>query len=166
MTKRISSTDGHLKYALKLARTERYDQALQVLARIKDRSFSSSNLIKVALIHSYGGELAKSESNWLEIERRNEMQDGGYLMLASLQIELSKTDLAIKSLEKEINISKKTGNQNFIVSAAISLAYLQIKVKNHEDAKRTLYLVEDNQGDFIPNVGYKTKVDLLVQMQK
>jgi predicted negative regulator of RcsB-dependent stress response len=164
MPKRISSTDGFLKSALKLARNERYEQALQVILRIKNRALSSDNLTKVALIHSYGGQLAKSELSWLEIEQRNEMQSGGYLMLASLQIELSKTELAIKSLEKEINLSKKTGNQYFVDSATIRLAYLQIQVKNYVAAKKTLSFIEDNQGDFIPTVGYKTKVDLLIEM--
>lgn len=164
MPKRISSTDGFLRFALKFARNHNYERALLLIRRIKNRALSSENLSKVALIHSYGGQLAASEQSWLEIERRNEMQSGGYLMLASLQIELSKTDLAISSLEKEIELSKATGNQYFVDSAAIRLAYLQIQQKNYADAKKTLTFIGDDQGDFIPSVGYKTKADLLIEI--
>jgi tetratricopeptide (TPR) repeat protein len=166
MPKRISSTEGFLKYALKLARNERYEQALEVTARIKNRAFSSDDLTKVALMHSYGGQLAESELSWLEIERRNEMKSGGYLMLASLQIELSKFELAIRSLEKEIDLSKAAGNHYFHDSAAIRLAYLQIQAKSYSEAKKTLAFVADDQGDFIPSVGYKTKADLLVEISE
>ena len=164
MPKRISSTDGFLRCALRLARSDKYEQALLLMARIKSRALSSDNLTKVALIHSYGGQLAASELSWLEIERRHEMQSGGYFMLASLQIELSKNELAIKSLGKEIDLSKTTGNQYFVDSAAIRLAYLQIQMKNYSEAKKTLNLIGDAQGDFIPNVGYRTKADLVIEI--
>lgn len=166
MPRRISSTGGFLKYALSLARNGDYETALLIIQRIEKRVLSGVDLQKIALAHSYGGKLAASEASWLEIERRNEMKSGGYLMLASLQMELLKPTQAIESLEKEIQLAKTNSNQYYLSSALIRLSYLQMRANDYSKAKETLALVNDNEGDFIPGMGYKTKVDLLSEIRK
>jgi tetratricopeptide (TPR) repeat protein len=161
---RISSTDGYLKFALKLARDGEYAKAVAAIAKIKSRALNSNNLEKIALIHSYGGQLQISEANWLEIERRSEMKSGGYLMLASLQMELAKFEQAMESLEKEIQLSKITKNQYYVDSAVIRLAFLQIQMKDYLSATATLTIANDEQGDFIPGIGYMTKIELLTKI--
>jgi hypothetical protein len=164
MPRRISTTSGFLKYALNLARNDKYDKALAIIKKIEKRVLVSDDLQKIALAHSYGGQLADSEASWLEVERRNEMKSGGYLMLASLQMELSKSTQAIASLEKEIRLAKTTSNQYYLSSATIRLSYLQIKANDCSKAKETLAHIDDNEGDFIPGLGYKTKAMLLSEM--
>jgi hypothetical protein len=164
MPRRISTTNGFLKYALNLARNDKYVKALAIIKRIEKRALISDDLQKIALAHSYGGQLAASEASWLEVERRNEMKSGSYLMLASLQMELLKSSHAIASLEKELYLAKTTPSQYYLSSAAIRLSYLLIKANDYSKAKETLALIEDDEGDFIPGVGYKTKVALLSEM--
>jgi tetratricopeptide (TPR) repeat protein len=161
MPLRISTTSGFLKYALKLARNDNYKKSLAIITKIEKRALAAEDLQKIALAHSYGGQLAASEASWLEIERRNEMKSGSYLMLASLQMELSKSAQAIDSLEKEIHLAKTTTNQYYLSSAAIRLGYLKIKANEYSKAKEILAIIEDNEGDFIPGLGYKTKAELL-----
>jgi tetratricopeptide (TPR) repeat protein len=164
MPRRISTTSGFLKYALNLARNDKYNKALSIIQKVEKRALTSDDLQKIALAHSYGGQLAASEASWLEVERRNEMKSGGYLMLASLQMELAKPVPAIESLEKEIHLAKTTSNKYYLSSAAIRLGYLQIKAKDYSKAKDTLALIGDEEGDFIPNLGYKTKAALLKEV--
>jgi hypothetical protein len=164
MPRRISTTSGFLKYALNLARNDKYDKALSIIQKIEKRTLTSDNLQKIALAHSYGGQLAASEASWLELERRCEMKSGGYLMLGSLQMELAKPALAIASLEKEIHLAKTTSNQYYLSSAAIKLSYLHIEAKDYAKAKETLALIGNDEGDFIPNLGYKTKAVLLSEI--
>jgi hypothetical protein len=49
-------------------------------------------------------------------------------------------------------------------SATIRLSYLQIKANDCSKAKETLAHIDDNEGDFIPGLGYKTKAMLLSEM--
>jgi tetratricopeptide (TPR) repeat protein len=164
MPLRISATDSFLRYAHNFARDGEYVKAVAVITKIKSRALNSNNLEKIALIHSYGGQLQASEACWLEIERRNEMKSGGYLMLASLQMELAKFEQAMESLEKEIQLSKITKNQYYVDSAVIRLAFLQIQMKDYLSARATLTIVNDEQGDFIPGIGYMTKIELLTKI--
>lgn len=162
MPRRISSTVGFLNLALTYAREGSYEKARPLVKRIEKKgSLSSDYLRKLALVHSYGGRLSASEACWIEIKRRNEMKSGDFFMLGSLQVDLSKTDLAIRSLESEMFLASTTANHFFLVSTAVTLSHLLIHKQEYQRATAALALIAIDDGDFIPSVGYRTKADLL-----
>jgi hypothetical protein len=163
---RISSTVGFLNVALTHAREGGYEKALPIVKKIEKKPLSSDCLRKLALVHSYGGQLSASEACWIEVERRNEMKSGDFFMLGSLQVGLSKADLAIRSLEKELLLASTTTNQFFLVSSVVTLSHLLIQKQEYKRATSALDLIASDDGDFVPSVGYRTKADLLSEISR
>jgi hypothetical protein len=164
MSSKINTADGLLTAALKLAREKKYEQALKAIETLDAEGLESNSLRKVALVNSYCGLLAASELCWLEIDRRKEMSAGDFYMLASLQADLLKRELAEHNFEREIALAAETGNSYYLSSSVIRLAQLLVENKKHQRAREVLSLIDNEAGDFLPHVGYRTKVDILRDM--
>ena len=161
MPKRFSSTGGCIRFALDLARKEKFNAALRALRNVEGHHLSSDDLRLVAQVNNRCGVLDAAEGCWLEIERRGEIEPGDCYMLGSLQIQLMRDASAARCYEREIEIASSSGNDYFLTSSVIRLAELMLKLKNLVRAKEVLSRVDDSAGEYLHDVGFRTKADLL-----
>ncbi len=147
--------------ALALSKSRKHEAALVLVDKIDMGQLDAAQLQKLALTFSYANRPERSESCWLEIERRGEMKLGYFYMLGAIQADQMKVQDAIRSLEKELSLCIASKESFYLVSTAIRLAYLLSKEKNTCRAKEILALIGDADGDFIPELGYQTKHDLM-----
>jgi hypothetical protein len=163
---RVSSIDGLLNYALSLAKKKKCETAVGVLLAAKAKGFATKNFKKAALIYFYCGRLLESEECWIEVDRQGAMAPGDFYMLGSLQADLRKSESAMKSLEREIELSKTSPDNYFLGSSAIVLASLLMDVNDWMRAKNVLELVQEGEGGFIPNIGYRKKSELISKIKE
>jgi len=161
MPKRFSSTHGWLGFALDLARKKKCEKALQVLRKVGRHELNASDLRLAAQVNNRCGALGAAESCWMEIERRAEIEPGDYYMLGSLQVQMSKWDSAVRCFEREVALASSSGNDYFLGSSVIRLADLMLKLNNLPRAREVLAAVDDGAGDYLDGVGFRTKVELL-----
>lgn len=161
MPKRYSSTNGWLSYALDLARKKSFSRALEVLGKVSSRKLDSNSLRLAAQVNNRCGVLVSAERYWLEIEKREEMEPGDYYMLGSLQMRLSKFESAVRCFEREIEISTRSGDDYFLGVSVTRLAYLKLKLNDYSAARKILERVTDSSGDYMDDFGFRTKVDIL-----
>lgn len=161
MPKRFSSTSGCIRLALDLAREGKISAALRTLRHVKGRRLSADDLRLAAQVNNRCGVLDAAENCWLEIERRGEMEPGDYYMLGSLQLQLLRDASAARCYEREIEIAASSGNKYFLTSSVIRLADLMLKLKNLPRAREVLICVDDSAGEYLHGIGFRTKADLL-----
>ncbi len=89
------------------------------------------------------------------------MEPGDYYMLGSLQIQLSKYEPAARSFEHEIELAVSSGADYFHGSSVIRLAGLKLKLNDLSRARDVLASVDDSAGDYLHGIGFRTKVDIL-----
>jgi len=161
MAKRISSTQGWLDHALQLARKSQFEAAQKALGKVLGRELTSNELRMAAQVNNRCGQLGQAEVCWLEVERRNHMDPGDYYMLGSLMVQMSKFDLAVKFLGREIEVAAKTGNDYFVDSATIKLADLLIRMNNLSGARTALASIDNSASEYVDGVGLRTKAAML-----
>jgi tetratricopeptide (TPR) repeat protein len=166
LTKRFSSTQGWLGYALKLARKGRRVQAQRVVQLVAKRELTSSDLRMAAQVNTRCEMIERAEECWLEVQRRHEMEPGDYYMLGSLQTRMSKLESAAQCFEREIALASSAGTDYFLGSAVIRLADLMLRLNNPSRAKEVLHSVGDGVGDHIDGVGFRTKTALLCEAEE
>ena len=161
MSKRFSSTEGWLGFALKLARKGRCEEAQQILQKLAGRDLGPGDLRLAAQVNTRCELLDRAEACWLEIERRNEIEPGDYYMLGSLQMRQAKPESAARCFERELEISATTGTTYFADSSAIRLADLMLHLGQPMRAREVLATVAEEAGDYIDGVGFRTKAAIL-----
>ena len=161
MPKRFSSTEGWLGFALRLARTGRCEAAQKIVRRMEGRELISSDLRTIAQINNRCESLSQAEACWLEIDRRGEMESGDFYMLGSLQARLRKLESAARSFEREIEVATATGESYFMDSSSIRLADLMVRLGQPLRAEQILASVGDEVGDYVDDVGFRTKAAIL-----
>lgn len=147
--------------ALALSKSRKHEAALVLVDKIDLGQLDAAQLQKLALTFSYANRPERSESCWLEIEQRGEMKPGYFYMLGSIQADQEKSKEAIASLEKELSHCIVSKDSYYLVGTVIRLTYLHSQEKNISRAKQILAFIGDADGDFIPELGYQTKRDLM-----
>ena len=165
MPKRFSSTNGWLGFSLDLARKKNFSDALRVLHKMEARGLDFSGLRLAAQVNNRCGRVISAEKCWLENAERGGMGSGDYYMLGSLQMQLEKWVLAARSFEREIEIATLSGEDYFLGVSVIRLAVLKLKLNDTAGARSVLDGVAESIGDYIHDVGYQTKVDILQEIE-
>ncbi|CAN7746030.1 MULTISPECIES: hypothetical protein [unclassified Variovorax] len=165
MSKRFSSTQGWLGFALDLARKSKFEEAQHVLAKLTGRQLSSSDLRLAAQVNRRCERLDRAEACWLKIEQCGQMEPGDYYMLGSLQMQMANPESAAQCFEREISIAARTGTNYYLGSASIRLADLMVRLDRPARAKEVLATLEDGAFDYVDGVGLRTKAAILQEIE-
>jgi hypothetical protein len=165
MTKSRSSADTQvLQSALKLAKNGAIEEAQAMVAKIEKDLLPPQDLRTLALIQSYCGRENDAEQTWESICAHADVGIGDCFMLASTQIGLGYSELAIGNLQREIAMSENSGDVSYLSVSAINLAFLLAKKSCKAEALDVLNRVGESEGTHIHGVGQVTKYDLLVKL--
>jgi hypothetical protein len=165
MTKPKSSTDAQLlKSALKLAKSGELEEAQAMAAKVETGLLPTAELRTLALVHSYCGRELEAEQTWEIICARADVGIGDCFMLASTQISLGHSDLAIGNLQREIATSDSRGDVSYLSVSAINLAFILSGKGLKAEALEVLKRISASEGTHIHGVGQVTKRDLLVKL--
>jgi hypothetical protein len=148
--------DDSIKKALALAKSGRDAEALALLEGIEIAAIASESLRKLALVYSYCHEDLKSEECWMHILERGEARSGDWFMLGSIQAGLAKYGQAIANLSRELQNSRDTKSDVFLVSSGILLASLLIDEDRFAEANDVLNMLGPNDSYYVRGQGNVT----------
>ncbi len=167
MQENFRSAQDCLDVALRLAKNGRFTEARQMLDLLQDRELTPYELRILANVTSRCGMFDRTVSTWEQLDRIGEILPGDRYMQGMAHTELSNMSHAIRCFEQELALVDQTGDQTFFQSAAFLLAYWLIKSHDLQRAGKILDLIQqDGDTFFVPNLGVRTKADMIAELGK